>query len=107
MQAKKIWTLLEKVTDPEIPVLTVIDMGIIREVSVFDGNIEIHITPTYSGCPAMNMIEVDIKAVLQDNGFDKVTVTTVLSPAWSTDWLSEEGKKKRKTLKTDQVSASL
>ncbi len=94
MIIEKIWSLLEKVTDPEIPVLTVIDMGIIREVSEIDGMIHIDITPTYSGCPAMNMIEVEIKSVLQDNGFDKVNVTTVLSPAWTTDWLSDEGKKK-------------
>jgi ring-1,2-phenylacetyl-CoA epoxidase subunit PaaD len=94
MDTKQIWSLLEQVTDPEIPVLTVLDMGIIRKVSYIEGSIVIIMTPTYSGCPAMNMIEVDIKAVLQDNGFNNVIVNTVLSPAWSTDWLSEEGKKK-------------
>ncbi len=90
-----IWTILEEVTDPEIPVLTVADLGIIRDVKILeDQTVEIVITPTYSGCPAMNTIEINIKATLQENGFDRVQVTTVLSPAWTTDWLSEAGKRK-------------
>lgn len=89
--------ILEKVTDPEIPVLSVDDLGIIRAVNIEnDGAIEVVITPTYSGCPAMNMIEVNIKAALQENGFEKVKIRTVLSPAWTTDWISEEGKAKLK-----------
>ncbi len=89
--------ILESVTDPEIPVLTISDMGIIREVKV-DGNdaVEVVITPTYTGCPAMHTIEVNIRAALQEQGYDKVKVTTVLSPAWTTDWLSEDGKRKLK-----------
>lgn len=89
--------ILETVCDPEIPVLTINDLGIIREVKVHpDELIEVVITPTYTGCPAMHTIEVNIRAALQEQGFDKVKVTTVLSPAWTTDWLSEDGKRKLK-----------
>lgn len=95
-EQKKIWNLLEQVSDPEIPVLTVVDMGIIRKVATTNNQLEITITPTYSGCPAMDMIEVEIRAVLQDNGYNDVKVSTVLSPAWTTDWMSESGKQKLK-----------
>lgn len=89
--------ILEQVTDPEIPVLTVNDMGIIRAVN-FDagGGLEVVITPTYSGCPAMNTIEMEIKATLAMHGFENAKVTTVLSPAWTTDWISEAGREKLK-----------
>jgi ring-1,2-phenylacetyl-CoA epoxidase subunit PaaD len=94
---KNIWQLLNQVTDPEIPVLTILDLGIVRAVEEKDnGEIEITITPTYSGCPAMNVIEIDIKSILQDHGFHQVKVKTVLSPAWTTDWLSPNGKAKLK-----------
>ncbi len=94
---EEIWQILEEVTDPEIPVLTVADLGIIRDVKIHeDETVEVVITPTYSGCPAMNVIEINIKAALQEKGFDKVKVTTVLSPAWTTDWLTESGKRKLK-----------
>lgn len=87
--------LLESVCDPEIPVLTVEDLGIIRDFRCDpDGALEVVITPTYSGCPAMNTIEVNIRAALQEGGFDRVRVTTILSPAWTTDWLSEAGREK-------------
>jgi len=87
--------LLESVCDPEIPVLTVIDLGILRDIRISDdGTIEVIITPTYSGCPAMNAIEVNIRAALQEGGFERVKVTTVLQPAWTTAWLSEEGRRK-------------
>lgn len=89
--------VLQTVTDPEVPVLTVIDLGVIREVlELEDGTVEVIITPTYSGCPAMNTIEINIKAALQEAGYQKIKVTTILSPAWTTAWLSEEGKKKLK-----------
>lgn len=93
---QQIWSLLERVSDPEIPVLTVLDMGIIRDVRQENGGWHIDITPTYSGCPAMDMIAVEIKAVLQEAGIEQVNVHLVLSPAWTTDWLSEEGKRKLK-----------
>jgi ring-1,2-phenylacetyl-CoA epoxidase subunit PaaD len=91
-----IWKLLEQVSDPEIPVLTVIDMGIIRGVNLEGDDLEVVITPTYSGCPAMDMLTVDIKAILQENGFDHPKVTMTLAPAWSTDWMSEGGRRKLK-----------
>ena len=92
-----IWTILEEVTDPEIPVLTIQDLGIVRDVKIHpDETVEVIITPTYSGCPAMHTIEINIIATLQENGFDKIKVTTVLSPAWTTDWLTEAGREKLK-----------
>jgi ring-1,2-phenylacetyl-CoA epoxidase subunit PaaD len=93
---KEIWSLLEQVFDPEIPVLTVIDMGVVRDVRQEEGQWHIDITPTYSGCPAMDMIAVEIKAVLQQHGYDPVQVHTILSPAWTTTWMSENGKRKLK-----------
>lgn len=93
----EVWDILEEVTDPEIPVLTVTDLGIVRDVKVQkDGRVEVIITPTYSGCPAMNTIEINIRAVLQEHGYDDVKVTTVLHPAWTTDWMSEAGRRKLK-----------
>ena len=92
----EIFNLLEHVPDPEVPVLSIMDLGMIRGINITDEQIEILLTPTYSGCPATDMISVDIKAILQDNGYDNVTVKMVLSPAWTTDWMSENGKKKLK-----------
>ncbi|MFP5457855.1 MAG: 1,2-phenylacetyl-CoA epoxidase subunit PaaD [Bacteriovoracia bacterium] len=89
-----VWQRLVEVTDPEVPVLSVLDLGIVRSVRVEAGAVEVTITPTYSGCPAMNTIEADIKNCLMDLG--PVTVVTRLSPAWTTDWMSEEGKRKLK-----------
>ncbi len=90
-----IWALLETVCDPEIPALTVTDLGIVRDVQLLpDEVVEVVITPTYSGCPAMGIIEVNIRAVLQEGGFDRVKISTVLSPAWTTDWLSAAGRQK-------------
>ena len=86
------WNLLEQVKDPEIPVLSIVDLGIVREVNVSEGKVEIVITPTYSGCPAMDFIEVNIKSLLQNSITDKVEVKMVLSPAWTTDWITESGR---------------
>jgi len=96
IEKQKIWKLLEDVADPEVPVLSVIDLGIIRDVKINDDEIEIVITPTYSGCPAMDMISMNIKLALIEQGYKKVKVTSVLSPAWTTDWMSEAGKEKLK-----------
>lgn len=86
---------LSRVFDPEIPVLTIEDLGILREVTLAsDGSVEVVITPTYSGCPAMDVIREDIVRELATDGYDQVRVTTQLSPAWTTDWMSEEGKQK-------------
>ncbi|MEM9919459.1 MAG: 1,2-phenylacetyl-CoA epoxidase subunit PaaD [Bacteroidota bacterium] len=91
---EKIWKVLSTVTDPEVPVLTILDLGIVRAVNCERNVPEIVITPTYTGCPAMNTIEVNIKAAMQEAGYQLVDVKTILSPAWTTDWLSEEGKRK-------------
>lgn len=91
---EQIYDILEKVQDPEVPVLSIIDLGVVRDVLLGEEGIEVVITPTYTGCPAMDMIEVGIKSTLQDHGFEKVKITTILSPAWTTDWLSEAGKEK-------------
>jgi ring-1,2-phenylacetyl-CoA epoxidase subunit PaaD len=101
-KVKKIWSILERITDPEVPVVSVLDLGIVRNVILHpdpplgDGGIEVIITPTYSGCPAMDMIAMNIKLDLLANGLKTVKITTVLSPAWTTDWMSEEGKRKLK-----------
>jgi ring-1,2-phenylacetyl-CoA epoxidase subunit PaaD len=97
---KKIWSILEEVCDPEVPVLSVIDLGIIRDVKLMSTNdeegIEVVITPTYSGCPAMDVIRMNIRMVLLEHGYKNVQITTVLSPAWTTDWMTEAGKHKLK-----------
>lgn len=95
MTQSEILHLLENVFDPEVPVLTVQDLGIIREVIITNDNeVEIVITPTYSGCPAMNTIAMNIKFELMSKGIQHVKVTEVLSPAWTTDWMTEQGKQK-------------
>jgi ring-1,2-phenylacetyl-CoA epoxidase subunit PaaD len=96
IEEKKIWQILETVTDPEIPVLTIQDLGIIRDVKLNSGKAEIIITPTYNGCPAMDMIAMNIRMTLLEHGYQNITITSVLSPAWTTEWMSEEGKRKLK-----------
>ena len=96
IQTKDIWRILEEVTDPEIPVLTITDLGIVRDVKLNDDEVEIIITPTYTGCPAMDMITMNIKLALLENGYNNIKITSVLSPAWTTDWMSEDGKRKLK-----------
>ena len=96
IEEEKIWSVLKTVTDPEVPVLTVIDLGIVRDVKINNGAIEIIITPTYTACPAMDMITMNIKLAMAEQGYKKVKVISVLSPAWTTDWMNEEGKIKLK-----------
>lgn len=91
---EEILSILEAVSDPEIPVLSVVDMGVIRDVIINNEAIEVVITPTYSGCPAMNVIEIEILATLKMNGFQNTKVNTVLSPPWTTDWLTERGRQR-------------
>ena len=91
---KEIWGYLEEVFDPEIPVLTVVDLGVVREVIVKDDTCKVVITPTYSGCPAMKRMEDDIKEKLEEKGVKGAEVELVLSPAWTTDWLTENGREK-------------
>lgn len=88
--------VLQSVYDPEIPVLSVIDMGIIRKVDNIQGEVVIHITPTYTGCPAMDVISAQIRMALLAAGYRSVKIVQELSPAWTTDWISEEGKQKLK-----------
>lgn len=89
---KEIWELLEQVSDPEVPVLTIVDLGVVRDVELNGNHCTVTITPTYSGCPAMKYIEKGIEEVLHDKV--DLEIHTKLSPAWTTDWLSEEGKNK-------------
>ncbi|MEO8415109.1 MAG: 1,2-phenylacetyl-CoA epoxidase subunit PaaD [Ginsengibacter sp.] len=91
---QEIWKLLEDVCDPEIPVLSVVDLGIIRDIQLNIDEVEIFITPTYSGCPAMDVISMNIRMDLWQNGFKKIKITQQLSPAWTTDWMTESGKEK-------------
>lgn len=90
----KIKSALAEVTDPEIPVLSIHEMGILRDVSFENGVVNITITPTYSGCPALDQITSDIKETLTKSGYLKHQVQIVLSPAWTTDWMDEDAKKK-------------
>ncbi len=90
---EQLWSWLAEVSDPEIPVLSITDLGIVRAIDWQDGRCEVTITPTYSGCPAMQVIEDNIKAVLQQHGVT-TAVRTVLSPAWTTDWISDDGRSK-------------
>jgi ring-1,2-phenylacetyl-CoA epoxidase subunit PaaD len=88
-------SIVAEVADPELPVLTIDDLGILRDVTVGDdGHIAVTITPTYSGCPAMDSIRTDITKTLADNGFDDVSVRMVLAPAWTTDWMTDAGRRK-------------
>ncbi len=89
---QRAWEVAADVVDPEIPVLTIADLGVLREVTISDGHVEVAITPTYSGCPAMNMITLEIELALDRAGFRDSKVRTVLSPAWTTDWMSEAGR---------------
>ena len=91
---QRAWEAAASVADPEIPVLTIDDLGVLREVEVVGEHVEVAITPTYSGCPAMNMIALEIELALEREGFSNAKVRTVLSPAWTTDWMSEEGRRK-------------
>src|ERR1700730_4742918 len=89
-----IWKLMKDVNDPEIPVLSVIDLGIVRDIKFNNNEVEVFITSTYSGCPAMDVISMNIRIALLKEGFNKIKITQQLSPAWTTDWMSNEGKKK-------------
>lgn len=88
----QIWNWLEDVPDPEIPVISVVDLGVIREVDVSGDGVTVTITPTYTGCPAMTIISLDVELALAKRGLDKVHLKTRLAPAWTTDWLSDKGR---------------
>lgn len=98
----RVRALLEQIMDPEIPVLSIIDLGIIRDVRISldattqERTVEVSITPTYSGCPAMDVINMSIRMQLMSEGFKQVVIKQVLSPAWTTDWMTERGKQRLK-----------
>ncbi|MDT8304994.1 MAG: 1,2-phenylacetyl-CoA epoxidase subunit PaaD [Anaerolineae bacterium] len=85
-----VWQALESVKDPEIPVVSVVEMGIVRDVTVDGDRVSVKMTPTFSGCPALDVMREQIAACVRDLGAAEVTVETVLSPPWTTDWLSDE-----------------
>lgn len=90
-----IFSLLSEIPDPEIPVITIVELGVIRDLEITDSNfISLKITPTYSGCPAMKQIEDDVRKKLSENGFTNITINTIFSPPWTTDWITSEAKEK-------------
>ncbi len=91
--ADRAWTAAAQVVDPEVPVLTIADLGVLRGVDETDEGVEVRITPTYSGCPAMNVIALEVELALARAGIPG-RVRTVLSPAWTTDWMTDEGREK-------------
>jgi ring-1,2-phenylacetyl-CoA epoxidase subunit PaaD len=101
-EEQKVWELLQEVKDPEVPVLSIIDLGIVRKVELISlpfgdvSEVRLTITPTYSGCPAMDAISMDIRLKLMEQGLRNVQVQQQLSPAWTTDWMTENGKQKLK-----------
>jgi ring-1,2-phenylacetyl-CoA epoxidase subunit PaaD len=95
--AAAVWRWLADVKDPEVPVLSILDLGIVRDVRVTEeGEAIVMITPTYSGCPAMDVIGMNIRLALAGRGFSSVRIEMQLQPAWTTDWMSEDGKQKLK-----------
>ena len=95
MQSKEsIFSLLSEIPDPEIPVISIVELGVIRDVIISGKDIEVIITPTYSGCPAMKQMEDDVRKKMQEQGFENIKITTVYNPAWTTDWLSDDAKLK-------------
>lgn len=90
----EIYNFLKEIEDPEIPVINIVELGIVRDVKINEGEINISITPTYSGCPAMKVIEDEIIFKLKDKGFQNIKIKTIYSPAWTTDWITEETKEK-------------
>lgn len=92
---KTIRKILSEVKDPEVPVLSILDLGVLRSIKIDDEDkIKITLTPTYSGCPAMDVMAMDIRLKLLEHGYKNIEITQSLSPAWTTDWMSEEGKEK-------------
>ncbi len=92
--AAQIWDWLDAVPDPEIPVISLVDLGIIRDVAWNDDTLEVTVTPTYSGCPATTIINLDIETALRSHGIEQLELKRQLSPAWTTDWLTEKGREK-------------
>ncbi|XWN30815.1 MAG: 1,2-phenylacetyl-CoA epoxidase subunit PaaD [Devosia sp.] len=90
----EVWAWLDEVPDPEIPVISVVDLGIVRNVAYDDDTLVVTVTPTYSGCPATSIINLDIETALRAHGIDKLRLERQISPAWTTDWLTEKGRRR-------------
>ncbi len=88
----QIWEWLDAVPDPEIPVISLVDLGIVRDVEWSDDGLIVTLTPTYSGCPATSVIRLDVETALAAHGIDRLTIKTQIAPPWTTDWLSEKGR---------------
>jgi ring-1,2-phenylacetyl-CoA epoxidase subunit PaaD len=94
LDADALWQALGEVMDPEVPVLSVVDLGVVRDVRVEGDHVHVDITPTYSGCPALEIMEREIVSALVHSGASSVQVNTVYSPAWTTDWMSESARER-------------
>lgn len=94
LTAERIRELLREVKDPEVPVLDIVEMGLVRDVVLEGDDVRVDITPTYSGCPAMEVIESEVRATLAAHGIAGATVRRVFSPAWTTDWMTDEAREK-------------
>lgn len=90
----EVFAVLDGVMDPEVPVLSVVELGIVRDVEIDEDGVTVTVTPTYSGCPAMRVIEHDIETALRERGFARVDVETRYSPAWTTDWIPADAREK-------------
>lgn len=93
-----IWRALDEVQDPELPLVSVVEMGIVRDVEIGAGGVVVKMTPTFSGCPALDVMRRDIRARVEALGFDEVTVKTVLHPPWTSDWIADSAREKLRRL---------
>jgi ring-1,2-phenylacetyl-CoA epoxidase subunit PaaD len=98
LKINKIWDMLQKIPDPEIPNVSIVEMGIVRGINYDDDTLNVIITPTYSGCPAMDFIKTEIKQNLIMEGIDNFAINTSLSPPWTTEWLNDDTKNKLKSI---------
>ena len=96
MSREELWSVLNEVLDPEVPVISIVELGIVRDVASSDDTVTVTVTPTYPGCPAMNAIEREIAMALKSRGVEQVELKTVYSPAWTTDWIIERGHERLK-----------
>jgi ring-1,2-phenylacetyl-CoA epoxidase subunit PaaD len=96
LKPEQVWQTLQEVKDPEIPAISVVELGIVRHVSVIHNRVSLSITPTYTGCPALDVMQSEIREALRKAGAAEVDIKTVIAPPWTTDWISEEGRRKLK-----------
>ena len=96
LQTNKIWEILEGIPDPEVPVISIVELGVVRDVIYSKNQLTISITPTYSGCPAMYFIKDEITKSLENEGYENLVINTLIAPAWTTDWMNKETKNKLK-----------